>query len=161
MADYFLSHPFGPFYSKDSKILILGSFPSPKSRESDFYYGHKENRFWKILSFLFDEKLPLSVLEKKEFLKKNKIALYDAIFSLNIKGASDASIRKAKPTNLSVVLDNSEVRHIFCNGKTAYQYCLKSDTKGLPVTLLPSSSSANASYSLDALIKNWRIILEK
>ena len=161
MIDSFRSHPFGPFCSKDSEILILGSFPSPKSRESNFYYGHKKNRFWKILSSLYKEKLPISISEKKEFLWKNKIALFDAIDSLSIIGASDASIQKARPTNLGDVLENSKVRHIFCNGKIAYEYCLKGDTKGLPITLLPSSSSANASYSLDKLIKNWRIILEK
>lgn len=151
----FDSHPFGPFYDQKSQILILGSFPSPVSRKEGFYYGHKQNRFWKTLASVFKENMPVSIEEKKAFLKRHRIALYDALEGLEIKGASDSTIQNAKPTDLSNIFKNSNIRVVLCNGKTAYKYYLENKKDKLPVILLPSSSSANASYSLEKLIRIW------
>lgn len=156
----FHSHPFGPFYDKDSQILILGSFPSPVSREEGFYYGHKQNRFWKVLAGIFQEEAPQTIEEKKTFLKRHRIALYDAIEGLEIQGASDSSIQNAKPTDLSEILKNSQVHIVLCNGKAAYKCYMENKKDELPVALLPSSSSANASFSLEKLIQIWGEIIK-
>lgn len=157
----FNKHPFGAFYSSESEILILGSFPSPKSREDGFYYGNKKNRFWMILAMIYDEETPDTIEEKQALLAKHNIALFDAIDSLMIQGASDASIKNAKPSDLSMLFASSKIRLICCNGKTAYRYFLKGDHYGVPSICLPSSSPANASFSLDELTKIWRKALLK
>lgn len=154
-VSFFPSHPFGPFYDQDNEILILGSFPSPVSRQEGFYYGHKQNRFWKILAGIFKENIPQTIEEKKTFLTKHGIALYDAIESLEIQGAADSSIQNAKPTDLSNILKKSKIHVVLCNGKSAYKYYMENKKDNLPVIPLPSSSSANASYSLEKLVCVW------
>ncbi len=161
MMKRFDKHPFGAFYSPESEILILGSFPSPKSRDDGFYYGNKKNRFWMILASIYDEKVSVTIEEKQTLLMKHRIALYDAIDSLSIKGASDASIKDAKPSDLSLILASSKIGLICCNGKTAYHYFLKGDHYGIPSVCLPSSSPANASFSLEELVSIWRKALLK
>jgi len=154
-------HPIEPFYNEDSKILILGSFPSVKSRETGFYYGHKQNRFWKVISSLFKEEVFDTIEEKKELLRRNKIALWDVIHSCDIKGSSDSSIENVTVNNINLILNKTDIQKIYTNGRKAYdlynKYCLE-DIKR-EVELLPSTSPANAQYSLDKLINEWRDII--
>lgn len=154
-----VEHEFGAFFDENSQILILGSFPSVKSREQGFYYGHPQNRFWRVLTKIWGESTPQTIEEKKTFLLKNKIALWDVIERCEIKGSADASIKNAEPTDLSLVLDNSQVAKIFLNGRTAaklYEKFHKRETRA--VFTLPSTSPANATYSLERLIVAWEII---
>ena len=155
-------HSIAPVCSPDSRILILGSFPSVRSREIGFFYGHPQNRFWKVLSSLFGEAVPQSVYEKKAFLRAHGIALWDIIASCEIVGSSDASIRNAVPNDLSLVLDVAPVRAIFTNGATAdrlYRKFLR-DRVGMDAVCLPSTSPANAAWSTERLMDAWRIILD-
>ena len=153
-----VEHTFGPVYDSDSRILILGSFPSVKSREINFYYGHRNNRFWKILGMLFNEEIE----DKKSFLLKHHIALFDVIESCDIIGSSDASIQNVKPNDLSIILNNSKVEKIFLNGAKAYELYKKYDEAkyAIEAVKLPPTSPANAAYSLDDLYKEWKIILK-
>ena len=114
-----LSHPFPPLYDADSRILILGSFPSVKSREAMFFYGHPQNRFWRVVSTVLGCKCPRTVEEKQQMLHTHHIALWDTIASCEISGSSDSSIREAVPTDLTPILQNAPIRQIFCNGTTA------------------------------------------
>ena len=162
MSEYqLIMHEFDPVFDGNSRILILGSFPSAKSRETQFYYGHPRNRFWSILSAVYDASLPVSVQEKKDFLLTHGIALWDVIAQCEIKGSSDASIRNAVPTRLNVVLENAPIRQICCNGSTAYQLFHKyqENTCGQAAIRLPSSSPANAAWSLERLIEVWGEVL--
>lgn len=157
-----LEHIFGPVFDKNSEILILGSFPSVKSREISFYYGHPQNRFWKVLEAVCGEKVGNTVEEKRAFLLKNRIALWDVIDSCDIVGSSDSSIKNVAPVDITVVLNNCNIRRIFVNGSTAaklYEKYLKPVT-GIEAIPLPSTSPANAAYSLEKLIDQWRIIRE-
>lgn len=157
-----LSHEFPPFYDKDSRILILGSFPSVKSREQQFYYGHPQNRFWRVLAGLLKEPLPQTVEEKKAFLHKNHIALWDVIDSCEIIGSSDSSIRNVSVTDLSLILDSCPIRRIYVNGGTAkrlFEKYQKDRYKAEAVGLL-STSPANAAYSLERLAEKWECILD-
>ncbi len=150
-------HTIKPFYNKDSKILILGSFPSVKSREEGFYYAHPKNRFWPVLASIFKEE----IVDKKEFLKKHNIALFDVCASCEIKGSSDASIKEVKPNDLSQILKESKIKIIFLNGKTAsnlYKKYMKNIE--LPTITLPSTSPANATVNLEKLINKYKIIKE-
>ena len=150
-------HTIKPFYNKDSKVLILGSFPSVKSREEGFYYAHPQNRFWRVLSSVFEEE----IVDKEEFLKKHKIALFDVCASCEIKGSSDASIKEVVPNDIEGILKESGIKQIILNGKTAsklYQKYMK-DIK-VPSITLPSTSPANASFSLEKLIKEYKILKE-
>ncbi len=153
-------HPLKPLYDENSKILILGSFPSIKTREYGFFYGHKQNRFWRILSGVFDEEIIDTIEHKRTFLLKHNIAVWDSIYSCDIIGSSDASIKNVVPTNLKPILDGSRVEKIFCNGATAHKYFRMFSEKALGIRgiKLPSSSPANASYSIDRLIDEWKII---
>ena len=156
-----INHGFGPFYRKDSNILILGSFPSMKSREQAFFYGHPQNRFWKVLAMIFVDKLPETVQDKKVFLEKHHIALYDVIEQCSIIGSSDASIRNVVPAGLNVILSNSSVTdRIYTNGKKAYTLYRKyqEPVLGIEAVALPSTSPANAAVSLDDLVKAWEEI---
>ena len=112
-------HPIKPVYDENSKILILGSFPSVKSCEEMFYYAHPQNRFWKVIASIFDEKVPSSIDEKRELILKNHLALWDVIAECEIEGSSDASIKNAKANDLSVILKNAPIQKIIVNGKTA------------------------------------------
>lgn len=154
-------HPISPVYDEDSRILILGSFPSVKSREENFFYGHPQNRFWRVLAALYGENVPATTEEKRAFLHAHGIALYDVIASCEISGSADASIRKVCPTDLSPLLSCGKIGRIYVNGKTAESYYQKYQQAwtGIRATLLPSTSPANAAYSFERLIDAWKIIL--
>ena len=157
-----IAHPIPPLYDEDSTVLILGSFPSVKSREQGFFYGHPQNRFWKVLSAVFKDPLPGTVEEKKAFLLKNRVALYDVIDSCEITGSSDASIRNVVPADLLPILKTAMIRRIYCNGGKAFELYRKYQ---LPVTgtdavRLPSTSPANAALSLEQLVSIWSVIRE-
>lgn len=154
-------HPFPALYDADSKILILGSLPSVKSREQNFFYGHPQNRFWKMLAAVLGEKIPETIEEKKELLHRNHIALWDTIYSCDIISSSDSSIKNVVPTDLNRILEESEVERIFCNGKASGNYYKKyqESRTGIEATVLPSTSPANAAFSLEKLIEIWKCIL--
>lgn len=149
-----------PFCNLNSKLLILGSFPSVISRQNGFFYANKQNRFWKVISAVFDEKEPLNLTDKKSLLLKHNIALWDIIQSCNIKGSSDASISNLKINNIAKLLEYSPITHIFTNGGKAsllYQkYILKHTL--MQNYALPSTSPANARFSLEKLINEWKIL---
>lgn len=155
-------HPIAPVFDKDSKVLILGSFPSVRSREEGFFYGHPQNRFWKVTSQIFGEELPVTIDEKKAFLIRNHIALWDVIGSCEIDGSSDSSIRDVTVNDLSVILGTADIRAIFLNGKKAEQYYLKYIFPILKrdAVCLPSTSPANAAWNLEKLITVWGAISE-
>ena len=156
-----IQHPFPPLFGPDSDTLILGSFPSVKSREAMFFYGHPQNRFWRVLAALYGESIPQTVNEKKALILSHRLALWDSIASCEISGSSDASIRSAEPTDLSVILEHSRVRRIFCNGAQSYRIYSKYQLPrtGIEAIKLPSTSPANAACSLEKLIEAWRVIL--
>ena len=153
-----IKHPIPPFYDEGSQILILGSFPSVKSREQMFFYGHPQNRFWKVLASVFKVEVPVTIPEKKAFLKKHHIALWDVISSCDIEGSSDASINNVTANDLSIILDHAEIRQIIVNGKTAEKYYIKYIEPKLnrKAVCMPSTSPANAAWSLERLIGVWR-----
>ena len=155
-------HPIPPLYDNNSRILILGSFPSVKSREAMFFYGHPQNRFWKLIALLFDEPLPETVDEKRILALKHHIAMWDTIHSCTITGSSDSSIRDVVPNDLSVILDNGKVEHIFCNGATSYRLYMKYiyQLTGIEAVKLPSTSPANAAFNLERLAGEWQVIKE-
>ena len=155
-----LVHPIAPVFDESSGILILGSFPSVKSREANFFYGHPQNRFWKVVSAVFGEETPNTTEEKKAFLLRNHIAVWDVIHSCDIEGSSDSSIRNVIPNDLSLILNKVDIRTIYVNGKTAYRYYQKYTEKvtGRPAVCLPSTSPANASWTLEKLIGEWNCI---
>lgn len=152
-------HTFGPVYNKNSKILILGSFPSVKSRELNFYYGHPQNRFWKLMSKIYNEEIGDEIDIKKQFLSKNNIALWDSLKSCEIKGSSDASITNVEINNIEELIKKSNISKIIFNGKTAYNLFVKNADmnkySNLEIRILPSTSPANAAYSLDKLFDIW------
>lgn len=155
-------HLIEPIYDKDSKILILGSFPSVKSREANFFYHHPQNRFWRVLAAVYQDIVPEEIADKKAFLKRHQIALWDVIASCNIKGSSDSSISDVEVNDLNMIIANSSVKHIYTNGNLADKlYHRYFDAIiDLPVTKLPSTSPANAAYSLNKLLIYWRVINE-
>ena len=157
-----LVHTIEPVFDERSRILILGSFPSEKSRESGFFYGHPQNRFWKVLSLLFNEKLPITIEEKKQFLLRRRIALWDVIGSCEIVGSSDASIKQVVPNDIRVILNTADIQTIYVAGKTALKYYNKYT---LPVitrdaVFLPSTSPANAAFGMEKLLEEWKKILD-
>ena len=156
MKDHIV-HPIPPFYDKNSTILILGSFPSVKSRDQMFFYGHPQNRFWKVTASVFGSNLPETIPEKKDFLKKNHIALWDVIGSCDIEGSSDSSIANVVANDISVILKNAKIKGVFINGKTAEKYYKKyiEPKTGIKAVCLPSTSPANAAWNVDKLIKKW------
>ena len=154
-----LVHPFPPLYDGGSRVLILGSFPSVKSREQQFFYGHPQNRFWRVLAAVFGCPVPQTVEEKKAMLLANGVALWDVIASCEIVGSSDASIRSAVPNDLTPIFAAADIRAVYCNGATAYNLYQKYI---LPVTgreaiKLPSTSPANAAWTLEKLIDTWSV----
>lgn len=157
-----ITHPLMPVFQADSKILILGSFPSVKTREYGFFYGHPQNRFWPLLERIFGVK-PLAGIEaKRAFLLQHHLALYDVIYQCDIIGSGDASIQNVIPSDLSPMLKEADIRHIFCNGGTAYRYYqLYQERKtGCKAIQLPSTSPANARYSMNDLYDHWKILRE-
>lgn len=155
------SHTCYPIYDKACTALILGTFPSVKSRETAFYYGHPQNRFWKTLSGVFkEETVPTTPEEKTAMLLRNHVALWDVIESCEVTGSSDSSIRNVVPNDIRFILDACNIRHIYGNGEMSvklYNRYLK-DLSGLDIIKLPSTSPANATYSLERLIECWSII---
>jgi len=152
-----LTHPINPIYNENSKILILGSFPSVKSREAGFFYGHPQNRFWRVISNVCGESTPITIEEKKEFLLRNKIAVWDVIKSCDITGSSDSSIKNVVPNDLTLILNDSPVERIFVNGKKAEQLYNRyiKDVIGREAVCLPSTSPANAAWSIERLTEAW------
>lgn len=150
-------HPIPPIFDSHSEILILGSFPSVKSREGCFFYHHPQNRFWKVLAQVVSSPLPQTIDEKKAFLLKNHIAVWDVIASCTIEGSSDSSIRNVIPNDLSDILEHAPVKQICCNGKASFRYYRKYQEKvtGRQALCLPSTSPANAAWSLAALVEEW------
>lgn len=148
-----VTHEFDAFFDKDSRVLILGTIPSPKSREQGFYYGHPRNRFWKVLADVLDEKFPQTVEERKRFLKRNHIALWDVLASCEIKGASDVSIRNARPNDMNRILQSADIRAIFATGAKAAQLYKKLcfPECGVEAVRLPSTSPANCGCSYEKL----------
>lgn len=157
-----LTHPIPPLYAPDARILILGSFPSVASREAAFFYGHKQNRFWRVLAALFAEELPTTVEEKTDFVLRHRIALWDVIASCEITGSSDSSIRNVVPSDITPILRETQISAIFTNGGKASALYRKYQEKetGIAAHPLPSTSPANASMNLDALCRAWSAILE-
>ena len=156
-----LIHPIPPLYDADCRVLILGSFPSVKSREAMFFYGHPQNRFWPLLARLFDEPAPTSVDQKKRLALTHHVAMWDVIRSCTVTGSSDSSIRDVEPNDLSVILDNSCVQRIYCNGALSYRMYQKyiRPVIGIEAVRLPSTSPANAACSMERLIGEWSAIL--
>ncbi|MEE1356569.1 MAG: DNA-deoxyinosine glycosylase [Clostridia bacterium] len=151
------THPIAPIYDENSKVLILGSFPSVKSREDNFYYAHKQNRFWKVLATIFGTDVPLEEKQKADFLLFHQIALWDVIRECDIIGSSDSSICNAVVNDISIITERANIDAIFLNGKTAeklYNKYLYPKTN-IKTYVLPSTSPANASYSFDMLLKQW------
>lgn len=151
-------HSIEPVYDENSKILILGSFPSVKSREQAFYYAHPQNRFWRLLtSILGEADLPIDNAEKSAFLLAHKIALFDVIASCEITGSSDSSIRNVIPNDLTPILNKADIKGIYCNGASSFKLYGKYLEKitGIKAQLLPSTSPANASWTVDRLAKKW------
>lgn len=153
-----VEHSFEPVFDENSEILILGSFPSVKSREGQFYYHHPQNRFWKILSKLTGEELPVTIEEKKAMLLKHHIAIWDVIASCDIIGSSDSSIKNVIPADINYILERSSIQKIYVNGGTAYKlykkYCQPNTNR--EAVKLPSTSPANAAWSLERLFHDWK-----
>lgn len=154
-------HPIDPVWDHNSNILILGSFPSVKSRETGFYYAHPQNRFWPVLAGVFGEAhIPADTNSRREFALAHGVALWDVIHSCEITGSSDASIRSVVLNDVTYLLKHTGIERIFCNGRRAYDlYCryLAKET-GVEAILLPSTSPANAAWRLERLIDAWRMI---
>ena len=157
MTETGITHPFGPLYDGNSRVLILGSFPSVASREEGFFYGHPQNRFWKVIARLTGEEVPRSIPEKRQLILKHNLALWDVIACCSVTGSSDASIRDVRANDLRVILDHCAIERVFCNGRTAW---LLYEKHILPVTgreavFLPSTSPANAKWTLEKLTEAW------
>lgn len=154
-----IEHTFEPVYDSNSRILVLGTLPSVKSRENNFYYGHRQNRFWKVMAALCKEPVPETIPEKKALLLAHHIALWDVIQSCDIKGSSDSSIRNVEPTDLKRILQSADIRCILANGNKAGELYRKYQMPitGREITVLPSTSPANAAWTLDKLCEAWRV----
>ena len=157
-----ITHNFSPVFDGNSEILILGSLPSVKSRENAFYYGHPQNRFWRVLASIYRTEVPDSIEGKTGLLLTNRIALWDVISSCDIRGSSDSSIRNVVPTDLNRIIKDANIRHIYANGKTAAALYNKYQFKktGVSITTLPSTSPANAVWTFERLCEAWKIINE-
>ena len=160
------THPFQPIFDKNSKILILGSFPSVVSRKFGFYYANPQNRFWRVLAGILNAPLPKSMDEKINFLLAYRIAIYDAAISCEIKGSSDAKMTAVTPANLEPIFKTANITQVYANGGKAYEICKKyledeisKATKNV-VIKLPSTSPANAKFSIDKLASEWSAIAE-
>ena len=151
-------HPFSPLWSPESRVLILGSFPSVKSREQAFFYGHPQNRFWPVIAALFGEEVPRTIEEKTALILSHRLALWDVIGSCEIAGSSDASITAVEANDLRPILAGADIRTIFCNGGTSWAYYQKlcRPALGRDAAKLPSTSPANARWTLEKLTEAWR-----
>ena len=152
---------FAPIYNKESRVLILGSFPSVKSREIEFYYGNKQNRFWKMLCGYFGEEIPQSVDEKKAFLFRRKVALWDMVVACEIQGSADSSIKNSEIADVDGLLKQTKIEKVLLNGTLAYDLFVNNYKGDLPYVKMPSTSPANPRYNervwhiqLDTIFKN-------
>lgn len=157
-----IEHGIPPVFDERSEVLVLGTMPSPKSREAAFFYGHPQNRFWRVLAALFDEPVPEDNAERADLLLRHHIALWDVLESCDIRGASDASIANPHPNDLSRVLEKAPVHRVFCTGAAAGRYYAKlcEAASGLPAEVLPSPSPANAAWSLPRLVEAYRPVAD-
>ena len=151
-------HPFPPIYNSESRILILGSFPSTASRMQEFYYGHPRNRFWPLLAALLGEAVPHSIQEKKQMLLHHYIALYDAVTACTITGSADARMQSIIPADLSGIFREAPIQAVFANGTKAYEVCIKQI--GISAVKLPSTSPANARFGFEDILEAWKQLLE-
>ena len=160
MQETYITHPIPPEQDGQATVLILGSFPSVASRAAAYFYGHPQNRFWRVMAAVFADDLPQTVVEKGEFLHRHHVALWDVIASCRIRGSADSSISEVRANDLRPLLASNPIRAIFVNGKTAEKYYNKLiyPTLGIPATCLPSTSPANAAATLERLIDAWRVI---
>lgn len=159
-----LSHSIPPTYDERSRVLVLGSFPSPKSREQGFNYGHPQNRFWRVLAALAGEDIPEGTAARRDFCLRWGIALWDVIAECDIDGASDTSIRNARPNQLSLITHAAPIKTVYCTGAKAHELYRRLGCEqecGLPATRLPSTSPANAACKLDTLIKAYAQIFDR
>ncbi len=155
-------HTIEPLFCRTSHTLILGSFPSVKSRESRFFYGHPQNRFWRVMAEIFNEEMPQTIEQKSKIILSNGLALWDVIESCEINGSSDTSISAVRPNDLGAITSNCNIKRIFVNGKTAEKYYNKYQLEktGIKAVCLPSTSPANATYNIKRLVEEWKIIKE-
>ena len=149
-------HPFPPIYNSESRILILGSFPSTASRAREFYYGHPRNRFWPLLAALLNEPEPYTIEEKKQLLLNHRIALYDAVSSCAVDNSADASIHAVVPADFSGIYQTAAIQAVLANGNKAHEVCTKQI--GISAVKLPSTSPANARFRFDDLLAAWKAI---
>ena len=160
------THPFKPIFDKNSKILILGSFPSVVSRKFGFYYANPQNRFWRVLAGILNTPLPEGTDEKINFLLTHRIAIYDAAISCEIKGSSDAKMTAVVPANLEPIFSGARIAQVFSNGGKAHEICEKYlktqilNTTGREPIKLPSTSPANANFSFERLVQEWTVVVE-
>lgn len=157
-----VTHNFPPLFAPDSRVLILGSIPSPKSRAQAFFYGHPQNRFWPVLAAVFDEPAPQTIAEKRALALRHHIAMWDTLASCEIRGASDTSIRNPEPNDLRWLIGQTAVRAVFCTGATSFKYYQKlcRPSTGIEAVCLPSTSPANASWTKARLIEAYRVIAD-
>lgn len=158
-----LWHTFEPVYDEQSRVLVLGTFPSVKSREHQFFYGHPQNRFWKVIAAIINDEVPVTIQEKKELLLSHHIAVWDVIQSCDIIGSSDSSIRNVVPSDINRILEQASIKKIYGNGAKAcelYDRYLLPDVNE-PIFRLPSTSPANAAWSLERLVGEWKVVYEQ
>jgi len=155
-----VKHPIAPVFDENSRVLVLGSFPSVKSREEMFFYGHPQNRFWRVVAAVFGAPVPETVAEKRELLLSHGVALWDVLAACEIAGSADSSIKNAVPNDLTPILSAAKIEKIFVNGKTAEKYYNKymKNALGREAVCLPSTSPANAAWSPEKLLEEWKII---
>lgn len=157
------THPFAPVFDAHSRVLVLGTFPSVRSRAAAFYYGHPRNRFWPVLAALCGQPVPETRAQKEALLLANGVALWDVLASCEITGSADGSIRDPQPNDIAALLAQAPIRAVYANGQTAARlyarYC--EPLTGVPAVALPSTSPANAAWSLEKLIAAWQVLLKQ
>ena len=158
-----VTHEFQPVFNRDSRVLILGTFPSVKSRQQQFYYGHPQNRFWRVTAALLKKEVPVTIEEKKKMLLDGHIAIWDVIDTCDIEGSSDSSIRNVKANDIGGLLAQTSIRAVFADGDKVrasftWKYCM--EQAGREIIRLPSTSPANAAWTLEKLIQAWSVIRE-
>ncbi len=152
-----VTHPFGPLYDQNSRTLLLGSIPSPKSREIGFYYGHPQNRFWPVLAAVFGEPPPQTIAQKRALALRHGVALWDTLACCEIRGASDAAIRNPVANDIASFLKETQIQSIFCTGAVSFRWYEKlcRPKTGLAAVKLPSTSAANAAWSFERLVSAY------
>ncbi len=161
--DPVIVHPFPPLFDENSHTLILGSFPSVKSRENQFFYGHPQNRFWRVIASVFREQVPATIPEKKRLILKRNLALWDSVAFCEVTGSSDASIRCALPNDLHIILDNAPIERIYCNGRKSWEIYTRliEPLTGRKAECLPSTSPANAQWTAEKLTEAWSVLKDE